>query len=241
MAGVFSITGLFFSFVFYYLALIRYDFGFMGMLLNGVIFAFCFGLVGRSFDKVRRQLRSDRAEYGQSGHREAAAAAESAPYTYPQKKRPYGFGGWLILFALGMASQFVLHILNCYDTYVTLTMADFRSLADPSNEYYSALWMPTLYFETIIEVLIIILLMVMAFMCIKRRKQFKQLAVAIIIISAVFTYIDLALVLHITGGFADEVFEGTNVYEGVLQSTIYAIVWLPYFFLSKRVKNTYTS
>ncbi|MNB78759.1 hypothetical protein D3C75_254670 [compost metagenome] len=241
MTGVFSIASLFFSFVFYYLALIRYDFGFPGMLLNGIIFAFCFGLVGHSFDKVRRQLRAERLDNQISGNIESAAATESVPYTYPQRTGPYGFGGWLILFALGMIRQLYLHITSVYNNYITLRMADFQLLVDSSNDYYSPLWLPTVYFETIIEALIAVFIIIMVFMCIKHRKQFKYLAIAVIIISAVFTYLDLALVLRITNGFADEVFQGTNIYEGVLKSTLYAVVWLPYFLLSKRVKNTYTS
>lgn len=160
-----------------------------------------------------------------------------------KKEKPYlyGFGGWLYLFAAGIIFQFYGTVTSLNKTYKLFTSDDFAQLTTIGSQSYNSLWKPTILFEMASQIISLLLMLSIAFFCIKLSPYFKYLSITFISFILVANSIDLFLMLSIQNGYADDLFGGDDVYKQVTKSIGYAIVWIPYMLLSKRVKNTYNT
>lgn len=157
------------------------------------------------------------------------------------KVRPYyyGFGGWLYIFAAGIIYQ-VYGTVNVMTSLIqTINSKEFEVWTDPSSDSYNAFWYPGIMMEIIFEIIILLFAIIMAIYCIKLSKYFKGIAITFIISSFVFQLLDLVLMLTLQNGYVEPIFDNDTLYQGVERAFIYTVIWLPYFLLSKRVKNTF--
>ena len=156
-----------------------------------------------------------------------------------QKNKPYhyGFGGWLIVYAITLFFQFFLDLKALYDNYNIFNSENFKSVTTIGNESYNALFYPALVFEMAAEAILVIFIMMIAYYCIKVDKKFKTLSIIFILSALLLQGIDLILMSLIQNGFEEPIFD--DIYTQFTRAFYYTIIWLPYILLSKRIKNTY--
>lgn len=242
MGKIFGIIGLVIGLVLHVIYLDQFNFGLFGAFITGAIFCLIFVLIGVVLENIwGKHLKRNRTatEYSMPYIDEVAPTVEVSIKEARTKHFYYGFGGWLILFAMGLISQFYTHLKSAHDNYLIFKSDEFKLLSDINSEYYNSFWYPSLMFESIVSVLLSIMILLISYFCIKNSRWFKKLSIFFIISSFLFQCIALFLVLNIQNWYQENIFEGQNIYQGVINTFTYLIVWVPYFLRSKRVKNTY--
>ncbi|WP_445669493.1 DUF2569 family protein [Paenibacillus sp. FSL R10-2736] len=154
------------------------------------------------------------------------------------RKSYVGFGGWLVLFAASLFVQFIRLLLSILDNYSIIISDEFKLITDPDSEYYNSSLYPSLIVDTILSLFICIMIIFIIYFCIRHSIWFKKLSVIYIISSFIIQCLTLFWLLGIHF-LPEEFYEEINIYQGVISSLAYMLIWLPYLLISKRVKNTY--
>lgn len=197
-------------------------------------------LRGSTYQKAEK-LKEALASKTESGGQEAVD--ESKMTKAEKRKRLIGLEGWLALFIVG---QFIALLMTVFNFFVDGFMSS--SDVDALNEYESGLG-DTLYgltvFENIAVVAYLILVVAMLTLLFRKRKLAKPVAIATLVFGAAYGAIDYAVASSIFS--SSDIFQTAemeaymNKYAGdVGRSVIAALVWVPYFLVSKRVKATLT-
>jgi len=168
-------------------------------------------------------------------------STESKPVIPIEKPYLYGFGGWLYLFAAGLIYQFYKSFGYIEDGYNALTSEEMKPLMTIGSESYNSFWKPTFIFEIIGQSLSIVGILLIAYYCFKLSPKFKYLSISYFIFLFIFNCIDLFLSMIIQNGYSEDIFGGNHIYSSVISTAVTSAIWIPYFLVSKRVKNTYSS
>ncbi|MEK4139599.1 DUF2569 family protein [Paenibacillus sp. FSL M7-0547] len=225
MSKIFTIFGIVIGTVFY-----KYYFDGFGNFF-AILFVAGHGAIAALIGYIIDLITDKFKKRGQ-----VAATVESE--LIKQEKSYRGFGGWLYLFAAGLVYQFLFNLKAVYDNYLMTKTENFEYLTTIGNENYNSLWEPTILFEILGESIIVIFVVLIAYFCIKQSLKFKTVSIIFITTSFILQSIDLLLLLNIQNGYSEDLF-GSTIYDGIYRSIVYAIVWIPYLLLSKRVKNTF--
>jgi hypothetical protein len=156
----------------------------------------------------------------------------AGPPPLPGDRSPAGLGGWLLLVALGVVTRplaliryFVIHGPNYFDQRVWL------NVTIPGQSQYHPLTAPLLAFEVAGNTMLFVLSVLTAVLFFRKRRQFPAVIIFMLTAIVVVLIIDSAMAYSIP--FTDKSL------TGLAQSAIAAGIWIPYFLVSKRVKNTF--
>ncbi|MGD9677589.1 MAG: DUF2569 domain-containing protein [Vulcanibacillus sp.] len=149
-------------------------------------------------------------------------------------KKTQDFGGWLYLVAIIFILNTSITINNTLNTLLPF-FANENWKSTVSQKYHS-MGRLIIYSELTIDITFIILLSLIIYTFIKRKKALRVLVISYFIINLLFT-------LYVYFKYAPV----PPIYEYSLQGCITHFVWalifcsilVPYFLFSKRVKNTY--
>lgn len=160
-----------------------------------------------------------------------------------QQRRDHKIGleGWLALFIVG---QFLALLITVFRFFADgfLSSSDISSL----NEYQSGLG-DTLQaltaFENVAILVYVALIITMLVLLFRNRKLAKPFAIATLIFAAVYGIIDYAVASSI---FESSSLAGNTEIQSMMskyssdvgRSVLSALIWVPYFLISKRVKRT---
>lgn len=155
-----------------------------------------------------------------------------------RRKDFIGLEGWLALFVVGVGLSILLGVINLAD--YGSAFSNFASLQNDMPDYVAAMT-PALWFEMITNILVIVLAVWLLVLLARRSKLAKDVAIIYLLLGALFLIIDYA--------WASWIFDTHNVTQYVQpemnraandvgRSIIGALIWVPYFLVSKRVKAT---
>ena len=156
-----------------------------------------------------------------------------------QEQNLDGIRGWLILFLITLLVSPIRICLFLYRNFVPLfSDGSFERLTTPTSDVYHPLWMPLLTFEIVCNCLIIVFGLFVLFYLIRKSKKTPKLAIAWLILGFIFVVGDYFFADMIPLIAAQP--EDPETIKEVARSTIGAVIWVPYFLVSKRVKATFT-
>ena len=157
---------------------------------------------------------------------------------------PVGLGGWLILPIIGL----FITPLFVGATVVNNVLPSFKPevwsvLTTPGTEAYHPLWAPLIIFETIANVILIIGAIVLLVLLFQKKKIFPKLMIGLYLFNVLVVGVDfLALASFITETFPEIAKEVTaDATRNLTSGVVAAAIWVPYFFVSERVKNTFVN
>ena len=151
---------------------------------------------------------------------------------------PYAsIGGWLILVAIGLTLFIVRGIFEILLNFVPLmTSPEWSLMTSPDSRQYQ----PYLWTIVIAELLANISLIAFAAVSLKfmlnRSKRFPKMQITLLLANLAFLLVDLWLARKVSG--ASDAITLESIRE-VSMSFVAATIWVPYFLMSKRVKETF--
>lgn len=152
---------------------------------------------------------------------------------------PEGLGGWLILVGLGVVLAPFRVGFFLLSTYVPIfTEGIWETLTTPGNEEYHAFWGPLLIFEIVFNLLLIVSWLTLAVLFFTKHRLFPYVFSGVMLVALVFIPID-ALAFKLV--WPDEPVFDPDTTKQLVQQVIGCLIWVPYMFVSRRVKNTFVN
>lgn len=148
-----------------------------------------------------------------------------------------GLGGWLILVGLGVVIgpfRMVAEVGPLF--YSIFTDGTFEILTTPGTEAYHPLWGPLLIFEAVFNSLMVLASFCLIYLFFSKHYVFPRIYIAIVLLSLFFVPLDAWI-----GSFVvtdEPIFDPATAKE-FARTLIAAVIWVPYMFVSKRVKATF--
>ena len=151
---------------------------------------------------------------------------------------PYGFGGWLTLFRIGL-----LFSILAFGKFIVVEIVpnfsneDYKILTNPVSELYNPLYSTFIITELITNIFLLSFCILLLILCQLQKKLFPKLSILFLGLNIVFIVIEIAFLGYIDNAITDTFHE--NIF-GIIKAIAIAGIWIPYLLLSKRVKNTFT-
>ena len=161
---------------------------------------------------------------------EAAPAVETA-------SGPVGLAGWLVLVCLGLIVTPIRIAVFLLQTFPPIFRdGAWQKITTPGAGAYHPLWGPLIVFEIMVNVAFIATAIYLLFLFFQKSWRFPRIYVAFLLVNLAFIFADaLAIRLIVPGR---PIFDGQSAAE-LGRSMVSVLIWVPYMFLSMRVKNTF--
>ncbi len=156
-----------------------------------------------------------------------------------RKNGPEGLGGWLILVIIGLGLSLVRIPWTICTTLVPLLFdGTLAQLSDPQSAAYHPLWLPLIVFEFVGNLIMMGLAATTLLLMCMRSRYTPAMAITLYASSVGFISLDL-LACNMIPALAEQPVDGESLRE-LGRSLFAALIWIPYFLVSKRVRATFT-
>ena len=151
---------------------------------------------------------------------------------------PKGLGGWLILPAISLFFIPLDLIPSLFEYFEMFQNGTWANLTISGSEEYHHLWAPLIIYEIVGNIIFLIFCFILIVMFFAKYFRFPTLMITFIASNLLFVICDL-----IVGNFIPAISSVDNPNAGMGLATLLggAMVWIPYFLVSKRVKNTFVN
>ncbi|NMO96110.1 DUF2569 domain-containing protein [Paenibacillus lemnae] len=170
---------------------------------------------------------------------ELTNSQQSGPVSQPpaaEKKKPKGLGGWMILVQISILLSLIISSFALNNTIIVLGSEELKLFSDETSIYYEPVLMPLIWFELLVLVSQLILLVVIIFLLYRRKRAFPKTMIGFMVLGAVAGILDHAVINQISFITEEELAHSSKV---VGRTIFYSAIWIPYLLRSKRVKNTF--
>ena len=152
-------------------------------------------------------------------------------------EEPRGLGGWLILPAIGLFILPIRLLFSLNNDFLPIFQQGYwEILTTPGSEAYHELWAPLIIFEVIGNIIFVIFDIILIFLFFVKSFRFPVLYIVFLALNLTFVAADLFFANSIPAVAAQN--DAESVMQ-IVRSIIGAIIWIPYFLVSVRVKNTF--
>jgi transglutaminase-like putative cysteine protease len=145
--------------------------------------------------------------------------------------------GWLILVAVGLFLKpfaFIGLFVKLWPT--VFELQTWRVLTDSGQASYHPFWMPTLCFELFANTVMFVLSILLIVLFFGKRAAWPRCWALFLILVPINVIVDHLLAMKIPDAAANTSIETPQI---MVQAIIQAAIWIPYAFMSKRVKATF--
>ncbi|MEC0245295.1 DUF2569 domain-containing protein [Paenibacillus chitinolyticus] len=143
-----------------------------------------------------------------------------------------GFGGWLIVFSIGLILTFIYAVYSLVD-YVWPMYESGEAAAYFSD--YPALGAAVLV-ETVSHLFYAVCPLVLGCLCFKQKRLFKTMSIAYLLLSLLLSAVAYFAYLSVSE-LAPDFMDGAL--RDLIKTGITCLIWTLYFVKSERVRNTY--
>ena len=150
---------------------------------------------------------------------------------------PRGLGGWLILVAIGLiVSPLRIGYFLIKEFVPIFEKGYWAILTTPGSDAYHPLWEPLLIFEIAGNFIFLVTGIILIFLFFAKSYRLPILMVAYLALNLLFVVSDFLFADLIPAVAAQN--DSESVRE-LVRAIAGAIIWIPYFLVSKRVKSTF--
>lgn len=147
-------------------------------------------------------------------------------------------GGWLVLICIGLFLAPVRIIIFLVQNASSYSPRLILLLLDPETQYYNPLLAFLLIFELFVNVLFIAWAIVLLILLFRTKRSFKWVMITYLALNVIIVSADL-LIANSIPLLQSQISSNDSV--EVIRSFVGAAIWIPYLFISKRVKGTFTN
>jgi hypothetical protein len=160
----------------------------------------------------------------------AAPPAASAPLDGPS-----GIGGWLLLPLFGLiVTPFRIVLGTGRDLVGAFKPEVWDALTTPGAPAYHPLWGPLIVSEAVWNTALVAFTLVLLVLFFRKHHLVPKLMIGLMLAQIVMLIVDEALSAQIPA--VESKGQGAS---DVMRSCIAALIWIPYFLRSRRVRNTF--
>jgi hypothetical protein len=158
------------------------------------------------------------------------------PPAIPMSRRSTlrGLGGWLVIPGIGLIVTPIIALVTGLSGMESFAADTWAQLTTYGSESYHALWAPSLLFELVSQIGIVVFGMLLTILFFQRRSSVPSLYIGFQLISTVQLIIDQLLVASIPQANI-----GAGNAGQAVGSVLGAMLWIGYFMKSERVRNTF--
>lgn len=150
-----------------------------------------------------------------------------------------GLGGWLGFFQFSLYASLLLGIISIFVNIIPIYESEvWETLTDPSSVVYDPLWKPLIIFETVGNIISMLLILLILVLLYAKKSMLPKVVIGMMIYNILLVAVDYSLMQQIS--LVDQI-EDANSTKEISRSILYACVWIPYFLRSKRVRNTFVN
>ena len=151
---------------------------------------------------------------------------------------PKRLGGWLIVIAIGLSLSTLRNFLNCsFSISLLFRQPLWDNLTNPASSAYNPYWKPALIYEAAFNTVLFLMSLITLVFFFQRRKIFPKLMVLMIPTAFALNLIDYILASYIPSVANSAMY--TRWGHELIVSFIALHIWIPYFLVSRRVKETF--
>ena len=148
-----------------------------------------------------------------------------------------GLSGLLVLVGLGIILSPILVIAQTFPVYSEIfSNGSWEVLTTPGTKAYNPLWAPILICEITINIALVFAWLFIAFLFFSKKKIFPRWYVGILLFTLVFLLVDAFSIKLVLPN--EPVFD-PDTSKNIIRSVVVTLIWVPYIFMSKRVKATF--
>ena len=155
---------------------------------------------------------------------------------------PSGIGGWLVLPLIGLCVSPLLTLYTLWASVLPLIKPRIWTvLTTPGTPVYSWYWAPYLI-VTVMLSLALVILMVVTLMCfLQHRRPVPVLMTVLLLWSIAQTVFELVSQQYLSRQVPALAATGMGdgAWQGLFRAGLSAVIWIPYFWRSVRVRNTF--
>jgi len=153
------------------------------------------------------------------------------------KEEPRGIGGWLVLPILGLIVTLIYGLVTIVRDVLPAFGRDvWPILTTPGSAAYHPLWAPALIFETVINIAFVVIPIVLLVIMKNKSRRLPKLMIVWYLGVLLAQIIDLVLLSQIPMVASQT---DSNDFRDLIRTVVTCLIWIPYFLISKRVKNTF--
>jgi hypothetical protein len=147
-----------------------------------------------------------------------------------------GLRGWLVFVGIGLCLTPLRLLKTIGENVAAFNEDTWNALTMPGAPAYHPLWAPLLIGETILNVLLLGGSVLALWLFFGKRRIFPRVAMVWLLGGVIVSVLDLVLVQTIPAAAAGVT--ASDIRE-VIQAGTGALIWIPYFLASKRVRATF--
>lgn len=153
-----------------------------------------------------------------------------------EQKELEGIGGWLYLVAFGVIVSPIRIAYEYYPMLVDYFSGAYELGSNPNSKSFVPHLELLLDIEMIANAFMLLLALALVVLFFSKHRWFPRVFIFLYAFTPLFLIADTWIVSKLLPDLV-EIDEATVL--DIIRSVIYALVWIPYMFLSKRVKNTF--
>lgn len=152
-------------------------------------------------------------------------------------KEPRGFGGWLLLPAIGLSCLPIREGVMLFTEIIpSFNPNIWKPLTTPGSDVYHPLWGPIIIFDALSTSLLILFNIVVLYFFYRKKAIAPTLVIILFAVFALLAGLEL-LSAELIPTIEEEFVSQT--WATFIRQVIFSLLWIGYFRKSKRVKNTF--
>jgi hypothetical protein len=152
-------------------------------------------------------------------------------YTYK------GIGGWLIIPLIGLLITPIRIFASVYKELLAIFPEDYWDVVtNPANALYHPLWAPLIIMELVGNAVLILFALALLVFFFNQSRRFPRLMIAFLLINLLFVATDFFFA-ELIPSIAEQ--NNPAAARELTIAALGALIWIPYFWVSKRVRQTF--